>query len=98
MVACDLPLQDFEFMFHRNLAQEVADPEGHRPHKNRFPVLWDPDEVGLEVRFGVRSESVVSNATILPHPVLRLKARVFDHPRCGEYPPDVRSGIEASST
>ena len=49
MVTCDLPLQDFEFMLHRNLPEEVADAEGHRPHEHRLPVLRDPDEVGLAV-------------------------------------------------
>jgi hypothetical protein len=80
MVACDLPLQDFEFMLHRNLPEEVADAEGHRPHEHRLPILRGPDEVGLAVRFGVRSNPVVAHATILPHPVLRLKARVFTIP------------------
>jgi len=49
MVACDLPLKDFEFMFHRNLAEQVARAEGNRPHEDRFPVLRDPDEVGFAV-------------------------------------------------
>ena len=84
MVACDRPLENLQLMFQRNLAEEVADAEGHRAHENRFAVPRDPDAVSLEVRFGVRSDSVVSHATILAHPVLRLKARVFDHPRFGE--------------
>jgi hypothetical protein len=67
-------------MLHGNLAEEIAHPEGHRPHKYRFPVLRDPDQVGLAVCFGMRSNPVVSHATILPRPVLRLKARVFTIP------------------
>lgn len=83
MVACDLPRDDLEFPLHRNLADEVADAEGHRPHRNWLQVLRDPDQMDFAVQSGVRADPVLSHATILPHPSLRLKARGFDHPRKG---------------
>ncbi len=84
MVACHLPGENRQFMFHRNLAEEVADPDGHRPHEDGLPVLRDPDEVDFEIMLAVRPTPVSWHATILPHPGARLKARVFDHPRGGE--------------
>ncbi len=83
MVACALPRDDVEFPLHRHLADEIADPEGDRPDKDRLAVLRDPDQVDLAVIAGVRSDPVLSHATILPHPSLHLKARGFDQPRKG---------------
>ena len=80
MVACHLPRDDVQFTLHGNFPQEVADAEGDRPHKDRFAVLRDPDEVDLEVVLAVRPTPVGWHATILPHPGTRLKARGFDHP------------------
>lgn len=80
MVPCDLPRDDLEFPLHRNLADEVADAEGDRPHKHWFPVLRDPDQMDFAVKSGVWADPVFSHATTLPHPSLRLKARGFDHP------------------
>jgi hypothetical protein len=40
-----LPLKDF--MFHRNLPEEVPDSKGNWPHEHRFPGLPDPDKVGF---------------------------------------------------
>lgn len=80
MVACHLAGDNGQFMFHRNLAEEIADAEGHRPDEDRFPVLREPDEVDLDVILAVRPTAVAWHATILPHPRTRLKARVFHHP------------------
>ena len=80
MVACHLPRDDVEFPFHRYLAEQVADPEGHRANENRLAVLRDPDEVDLQIIFAVRPTPVAWHATILPHPGTRLKARGFHHP------------------
>jgi len=35
MVACHLPGENRQFMFPRNLAQEIAGVEGHRPRSGR---------------------------------------------------------------
>lgn len=43
LVACHLPGENGQFMFHRNLAEEIADPEGDRPHEDRRAGLRDPD-------------------------------------------------------
>ena len=81
MVACDLPRENLEFPLHRDLAEEVAHPEGDRPDEDRFSVLRDPDPVDLAVKAGMRADPVFSHAPILPQPSLRLKARGFHHPR-----------------
>ena len=80
MVACHLAGDNGQLPLHRNLAEQVADAEGHRSHENRFAVLRDPDQVDLEIIFAVRPTPVAWHATILPHPRPRLKARGFDHP------------------
>ena len=80
MVACHLPRDDGEFMFHRDFAEQVAHPEGHLAHENRLAVLRDPDQMDLEIILAVRPTPVAWHATILPHPRTRLKARGFDHP------------------
>ena len=58
MVACHLPGENRQFMFHRNLAEEIADAEGHRPNEDRLPVLRDPDEVGFETLGGVLDSGI----------------------------------------
>lgn len=83
MVACYLAGEDGQFPFHRDLAEQVAHPEGHRSHEDRLAVLRDPDQVELEVIFAMRPTPVAWHATILPHPGPRLKARGFHHPRWG---------------
>jgi len=80
MVACHLPRDDGQFPFHRDFAQEIAYPEGHRAHENRSAVLRDPDEMDLEVILAVRATPIAWHATTLPHPRTRLKARGFHHP------------------
>ena len=68
MVACDLPRENLELPLHRNLAEKVADADGHWPDEHRFPVLRDPDQVDLQVKFGMRPDPVLSHATIIPQP------------------------------
>jgi hypothetical protein len=80
MVACHLAGDNSQFPFHCNLAEQVADAEGHRPHEYRLAVLRDPDQVDLEIKFAVRPTPVAWHPTILPHPRTRLKARGFHHP------------------
>jgi hypothetical protein len=77
MVACHPAEDNGYFPLHRNLAEEVADAEGHRPHKNRVAVFRDPDQVDREIIFAVRPTPVPWRVGILSHPRTRLKARVF---------------------
>ena len=83
VVACDLPRDDAELMFHGNLSEEVAHTNGHRADEDGLTVLRHPDEVDLEIVLRVRAEAILAHATTLPHPSLRLKARGFHHPRGG---------------
>ena len=68
MVACHLPREDGQFPFHRNLAEEVAHPEGHRPHEDRFAVLRDPDEVELVMVRAMRTEADLHAGNISQNP------------------------------
>jgi hypothetical protein len=49
--------------------------------QHRLPILRNPDDMHLKVRLRVRSQPVVSHATKLHGPCLRLKTRGFHHPR-----------------
>ncbi len=80
IVACHLPRENRLFPLQRDLPEQIADAEGHRPYKDRFAVLRDPDEMDLEIRLAVRPTPVAWHATILPLPGTRLKARVFHYP------------------
>jgi len=81
MVACHLPGENCQFLFHCNLAEEIADAENHQPDKDRLAVLQDPNQVDLEVLFAVRPTPVDWHATLLPHPGTRLKATVSTIPQ-----------------
>ena len=83
-VACHLRGENRQCMFDRNLAEQIADPEGHQPQQIRLALLRDPDEMDSEVVSAVRATRVAWHAAIRPHPGTRLKARVFDLPGGGE--------------
>ena len=55
----------------------------YRTDEHLFTIFRYPDDVRFQVRFRVRSVPVVTHATTLPRPSLRLKARGFHHPRKG---------------
>jgi hypothetical protein len=83
VVACNFPRNDVQLVFHRNLTNKVAHTNRYRTHEHLFAIFRYPDQVDFQVRFRVRSVSVVAHATTLPRSSLRLKARGFHHPRKG---------------
>jgi hypothetical protein len=83
MVACHFPADDLKLMLRSNAAYQVAHTNCHLSVQHRLTVLGNPNDVHLEVRLRVRSQPVVSHATKLHGPWLRLKARGFHHPRWG---------------
>ena len=84
MVACHLRGENRQFLFHCNLAEEIAHAENRQPDKDRVAVLRETNQVDPELRFTVLPTLVDWHATILPHPGTRLMARVFDHSPGGE--------------
>ena len=83
VVACNLTRDNVQLMFHRDLTNEVAHTNHYRTDEHLFTIFRYPDDGRFQVRFRVRSVLVVTHATTLPRPFLRLKARGFHHPRKG---------------
>ena len=70
MVTRDLFLQDFDFMLHRNLTEQVAITEDLLPHEYRSLMLRDPDQMASEVRLAVHYTRFTSShpTTVRPSP------------------------------
>ena len=83
VVACNLTRDNVQLMFHRDLTNEIAHTNRYRTDEHLFTIFRYPDDVRFQVRFRVRSVPVVTHATTLPRPSLRLKARGFHHLRKG---------------
>jgi len=83
MVACYLPGHNLQFMFCRNLPQQIAHTKRYLTRQHCLSILWYPHQMDFQVRLRVRSQPVMPHATTLHQILLRLKARGFHHPRWG---------------
>ena len=72
-----------KMLLTRNLTNEIAHTNRYRTDQHPFTIFRYPDDVHFKVRFRARSVPIVTHATTLPRPSLRLKARGFHHPRKG---------------
>ena len=81
VVACNLTRNYVQLMFHRDLTNQIAHTNRYWTDQHLFTIFRYPNDVRFQVRFRVRSVPVVTHATTIPRPYLRLKARGFDHPR-----------------
>ena len=66
VVRGDFARDDLEIVLGRNLPQQVTGPDGDRSRQHPLTVLWDPDEVNLEVVTRVAAKAVSSHDATSP--------------------------------
>ena len=66
VVRGDFARDDLEIVLGRNLPQQVTGPDGDRSRQHPLTVLWDPDEVNLEVVTRVAAKAVSSQDATSP--------------------------------
>ncbi len=66
MVAGYLARHDYQLVLRCYLADQVAHTDCHRPDQYLLTVFRCPDQVHFQVVLGVRAQSVLPHATMLP--------------------------------
>lgn len=62
MIPGYLPGNDIEFMFNRDLAQDISHADGHRAGQRPFTILGNPDQMHLQVRLRMGPYLVTSQS------------------------------------
>ena len=65
MIVCYFAGDDNEVMLSGDAPYNIAHTNGYITAEELFTILWYPHEMDIEVRFRVRSESILSHTIML---------------------------------
>ena len=68
MIACCLSGHNLQFVFRRNLPEEVTHTKSDLTGQDRLAILRHPDQTDFQVALRVRAKSIMPHATTLHQP------------------------------